>query len=384
MALTIDAAFAARKFEELYGYSPEGVWSAPGRANLIGEHTDYNAGLVLPFAINRRTFAAIGQRTDGTVRVASEGFHGVVEVDFGAQSTPTLEGWSAYPLGVVQVLSELTGHAVEGFDIYLASDVPTGAGLSSSAAIECAVAVALNDIWDAGLSRSDIALAGQRAENTVVGAPTGFMDQFASMFGEPDSAIFLDCRSMDVRAVPLGLGDFEVLVMDTQEKHSHATGGYASRRKACDSAVEVMGVSTLRDITTDMLDEAQQKLDEETFRRVKHVVTENIRVENAVVAFGARDFEAIGELFAASHASMRDDFEISTPALDLAVESSLEAGAVAARMTGGGFGGAAIALVATAQVPEVMSAVAEAFTTAGYQPPLQFTVVPSQGARRDI
>ena len=143
MALTIDAAFAARNFEELYGYSPEGVWSAPGRANLIGEHTDYNAGLVLPFAINRRTFAAIGLRTDGTVRVASEGFHGVIEVDFGVQSTPALEGWSAYPLGVVQVLSELTGHAVEGFDIYLASDVPTGAGLSSSAAIECAVAVAL-------------------------------------------------------------------------------------------------------------------------------------------------------------------------------------------------------------------------------------------------
>lgn len=384
MALTIDAAFAARNFEELYGYSPVGVWSAPGRANLIGEHTDYNAGLVLPFAINRRTFAAIGLRTDGTVRVASEGFHGVIEVDFGVQSTPALEGWSAYPLGVVQVLSELTGHAVEGFDIYLASDVPTGAGLSSSAAIECAVAVALNDIWDAGLSRSDIALAGQRAENTVVGAPTGFMDQFASMFGEPDSAIFLDCRSMDVRAVPLGLGDVEVLVMDTQEKHSHATGGYASRRKACDSAVEAMGVSTLRDITTDMLDEAQQKLDEETFRRVKHVVTENIRVENAVAAFGTSDFEAIGELFAASHASMRDDFEISTPALDLAVESSLAAGAVAARMTGGGFGGAAIALVTSAEVPEVMAAVADAFTAAGYQPPLQFTVVPSQGARRDI
>lgn len=384
MAPTIDAAFAARNFEDLYGYSPVGVWSAPGRANLIGEHTDYNAGLVLPFAINRRTFAAIGKRTDGKVRVASKGFHGVIEVDFGPEYTPTIEGWSAYPLGVVQVLSELTGHPVEGFDIYLASDVPTGAGLSSSAAIECAVAVALNDIWGVGLSRSDIALAGQRAENTVVGAPTGFMDQFASMFGEPDSAIFLDCRSMDVRAVPLGLGDFEVLVMDTQEKHSHATGGYASRRKACDSAVEVMGVSTLRDITTDKLDEAQQKLDEETFRRVKHVVTENIRVEGAVAAFGASDFDAIGELFAASHASMRDDFEISTPALDLAVETSLAAGAVASRMTGGGFGGAAIALVASAKVPEVMAAVGDAFTAAGYQPPLQFTVVPSQGARRDI
>lgn len=384
MTSAIDAEFTARKFEDLFGYAPLGVWSAPGRANLIGEHTDYNAGLVLPFAINRRTFAALGKRTDGTVRVASEGFRGVIEVDFGVETKPTMEGWSAYPLGVVQVLSEVTGHAIEGFDIFLASDVPTGAGLSSSAAIECAVAVALNDIWGAGLSRSDIALAGQRAENTIVGAPTGFMDQFASMFGETDSAIFLDCRSMDVRSVALGLGDYEVLVMDTQEKHSHATGGYASRRKACDSAVEIMGVNTLRDIDLEMLHAAQQKLDEETFRRVRHVVTENLRVEHAVTAFGAGDFAAIGKLFAASHASMRDDFEISTPALDLAVDTAVAAGAAASRMTGGGFGGAAIALVSSANVSEVMAAVNNVFVTAAYQTPLQFTVVPSQGARRDF
>ena len=381
MTENVLAAYATKQFTKTYGYEPLGVWSAPGRANLIGEHTDYNAGLVLPFAIDRRTYAAIGLRNDGIIRVSSEGFSHVVEADFSAD--PIFSGWSAYPLGVVKVLSMKTGHPVEGFDILLVSDVPTGAGLSSSAAIECAVAVALNDIWGTQLSKSDIALVGQRAENTVVGAPTGFMDQFASMFGEPDSAIFLDCRTQEVQSVPLGLGNIKVLVMDTQEKHSHATGGYAARRQACDSAVEIMGVKTLRDIDESMLDKAQQLLSEETFRRVKHVVTENVRVSDAVRAFEVGDFTLVGELFSQSHLSMRDDFEISTPALDLAVESSLLGGALASRMTGGGFGGAAIALVEENDVSSVMKAVEEAFIAQGLASPHQFTVVPSQGARKD-
>lgn len=381
MSENVSAAYAAEQFTKIYGYEPVGVWSAPGRANLIGEHTDYNAGLVLPFAIDRRTYAAIGLRIDGIVRVSSEGFSNIVEADFSAETS--FLGWSAYPLGVVKVLGEKTGHAVEGFDIHLVSDVPTGAGLSSSAAIECAVAVALDDIWGTQLSKADIALVGQRAENTVVGAPTGFMDQFASMFGETDSAIYLDCRTQEVQSVPLGLGSLKVLVMDTQEKHSHATGGYAARRQACDSAVEIMGVQTLREIDASMLDQAQQLLSEETYRRVRHVVTENDRVSEAVKAFEAGDFTRVGELFARSHMSMRDDFEISTPALDQAVESSLMGGAVASRMTGGGFGGAAIALVEADNVSSVMKVVEEAFVAQGLTAPHQFTVVPSQGARRD-
>jgi galactokinase len=379
MSEKVSAAYAAEQFAKTYGHEPVGVWSAPGRANLIGEHTDYNAGLVLPFAIDRRTYAAIGLRNDGIVRVSSEGFPNLVEVNFSAESS--FSGWSAYPLGVVKVLHEKTGHTVEGFDIHLVSDVPTGAGLSSSAAIECAVAVALNDIWGTQISKAEIALIGQRAENTVVGAPTGFMDQFASMFGEQDSAIYLDCRTQEVKSVPLGLGSLKVLVMDTQEKHSHATGGYAARRQACDSAVEIMGVQTLRDIDASMLEHAQQLLPEETYRRVRHVVTENDRVSEAVKAFEIGDFTRVGELFAQSHMSMRDDFEISTLALDLAVESSLMGGAVASRMTGGGFGGAAIALVEADKVSSVMKVVEEAFVAQGLTTPHQFTVVPSQGAR---
>lgn len=381
MPETVSAAYAAKQFVKTYGYEPIGVWSAPGRANLIGEHTDYNAGLVMPFAIDRRTYAAIGLRTDGIVRVSSEGFSHIVEADFSAETS--FSGWSAYPLGVVKVLSERSGHSVEGFDIQLVSDVPTGAGLSSSAAIECAVAVALNDIWSTQLSKAEIALVGQRAENTVVGAPTGFMDQFASMFGEPDSAIYLDCRSQEVQSVPLRLGSLKVLVMDTQEKHSHATGGYAARRQACDSAVGIMNVQTLRDIDESMLGQAQQLLSEETYRRVKHVVTENVRVRDAVKAFEAGDFTRVGELFAQSHSSMRDDFEISTPALDLAVESAVRGGAVASRMTGGGFGGAAIAIVEEEMVQSVMKTVEDAFVAKGLSAPHQFTVVPSQGARKD-
>lgn len=381
MSGKVFSSYAAQNFAKTYGYEPFGVWSAPGRANLIGEHTDYNAGLVLPFAIDRRTYAAIGLRHDGIVRVSSEGFSNIVEADFSTETS--FSDWSAYPLGVVKVLSEKTGHAVEGFDIHLVSDVPTGAGLSSSAAIECAVAVALNDIWGTQLSKADIALVGQRAENTVVGAPTGYMDQFASMFGEPDSAIYLDCQTQEVHIVPLGLGTLNVLVMDTQEKHSHATGGYAARRQACDSAVEIMGVQTLRDIDESMLTQAKLLLSDETYRRVKHVVTENVRVSEAVKAFESGDFTRVGELFAQSHVSMRDDFEISTPALDLAVDSALSGGAVASRMTGGGFGGAAIALVEEQLVPQVMNAVEESFRAQGLTAPHQFTVVPSQGARKD-
>jgi len=381
MAENVSSRYAAENFTKVFGYEPFGVWSAPGRANLIGEHTDYNAGLVLPFAIDRRTYAAIGLRNDGIVRVSSEGFTHIVEADFSAETS--FSGWSAYPLGVVKVLSEKTAHAVEGFDIHLVSDVPTGAGLSSSAAIECSVAVALNDIWGTEITKNEIALLGQRAENTVVGAPTGFMDQFASMFGEPDSAIYLDCRSQEVKPVPLGLGSLQVLVMDTQEKHSHATGGYAARRQACDSAVDIMRVQTLRDIDESMLDQAKRLLPDETYRRVRHVVTENVRVSEAVKAFEMKDFTRVSELFAQSHSSMRDDFEISTPALDLAVESALSGGAVASRMTGGGFGGAAIALVEEHLVSSVMETVAEAFAAKELTAPHQFTVVPSQGARKD-
>jgi galactokinase len=208
---------ASAGFAKQFGSTPEGVWSAPGRVNLIGEHTDYNEGFVLPFAINRRTYAAVSTRSDGIARVASSFTNEVVEIPLTNISDSTVSGWSAYPLGVAWALIQ-AGAKPTGFDLYVDSDVPVGAGLSSSAAIECSVAMALNDLWQADLDRAALAKIGQRAENEIVGAPTGIMDQTASLFGVLDHAVFLDCRSLVAEAIPLGLkqNSLEIVVMDTK------------------------------------------------------------------------------------------------------------------------------------------------------------------------
>ncbi len=364
-----------------------GVWSAPGRVNLIGEHTDYNDGFVLPFAIQQRTYAAAGMRADGRIRVVSTFSPEPVEValaDLAPTVFPRIPEWAAYPLGVAWALRE-AGATGEGLDIAIASEVPVGAGLSSSAAIEGATATALNDLWGAGLDRRTLAQIGRRAENEAVGAPTGIMDQMASMRGEADAALFLDCRSLHAEVVPLGFAEegLEILVIDTRVKHSHATGGYGDRRAACERGAAALGVAALRDAAASDLDRAATLLDEETFRRVRHIVTENQRVLDTVRALRTRGPRAIGPLLTASHASMRDDFEISTPELDTAVEAALTAGALGARMTGGGFGGAAIALVAHADAERVSDAATAAFAASGFTPPDVFAVTPSAGAGRD-
>ncbi|MBH0099410.1 galactokinase [Salinibacterium sp. NSLL150] len=380
-----------KRFSELTGHEPDGVWSAPGRVNLIGEHTDYNEGFVLPFAIDRRTRAAVGLRADGVIRVTSTFDDTSIEVPLSgldaARSAGEIVGWSAYPLGVAWALgqhgADLNG--VPGVDILIDSTVPVGAGLSSSAAIESSVALALNDLWKLGFSREQLAKVGQLAENEVVGAPTGIMDQSASLLGATDSAVFLDCRSLDVEVVPLGLAPAElsILVMDTRVSHSHATGGYSERRASCEAGAAALGASSLRDVSVADLERAQEILDDVTFRRVRHVVTENQRVLDTVRALNEEGPLAIGALLDASHVSMRDDFEISIPELDLAVETAREHGAIGARMTGGGFGGAAIALVPHARVSEVEVAVKEAFAARGFTEPMTFTVTPSQGAERN-
>ncbi|TDN91435.1 galactokinase [Microbacterium sp. BK668] len=391
---TTPEADARDLFARLTGAEPEGVWSSPGRANLIGEHTDYNDGFVLPFAIEHRTHAALGLRGDGRIRVASTFDDAVAEVALADLDRlfPDRRGdvpeWATYPLGVAWALLRTTGlapAAVTGVDLAIASDVPVGAGLSSSAAIEGAVASALNETWDLGLDRVELAQAGRRAENEAVGAPTGIMDQMASMLGQPDAAIFLDCRTLDANVVDLGFAraGLELVVIDTRVKHSHATGGYGERRAACELGARTLGVPALRDLSLDDLPRAEQLLDETTFRRVRHVVTENQRVLDTVRTLREDGPRAIGELLVASHASMRDDFEISVPELDTAVEAALAAGAIGARMTGGGFGGAAIALVARADVARVTDAAAAAFQAAGFRTPHVFTVTPSAGARRD-
>jgi galactokinase len=387
-------------FSERFGHRPLGIWSAPGRVNLIGEHTDYNQGFVLPLAIDRRTVVAAGPRDDGVLRVGST-FAGdelfteitIAELD-DLRERGELDGdWSQYPLGVAWALGEALAEggggadlqAVPGLDLMVDSNVPVGAGLSSSAAIECAVAVALNELWRLGIPLADLARVGQRAENDFVGAPTGIMDQTASLLGKRDSVVFLDCRSLETEIVTLGLADagLELVVIDTGVTHAHETGGYAERRASCERAALLMGVESLRDLTVDDLEAASHKLSENTFHRMRHVITENQRVLDVVAALRTDGPAAIGELLDASHRSMRDDFEISTPELDLAVEIAQANGALGARMTGGGFGGAAIALVPAGDVSRLQVAVDGGFAEHGFGMPETFTVAASDGAARD-
>jgi len=311
------------------------------------------------------------------------GNQGLTTADAAALEPAAARGWTKYPLGVLWALQQ-QGLAVPGLDLLLDSDVPRGAGLSSSHAIECAVILALNELTGAGLSAQDMVLATQRAENDFVGAPTGIMDQSASLLGAAGQAVFLDCRDQGVRLVPFdaeGAG-LVLLVIDTKVSHSHAGGGYAARRASCELGADVLGVRALRDVGVEDLEEAAGLLDPETFRRVRHVVTENDRVLQTVELLEGAGPQAIGPLLDASHASMRDDFEISCAELDLAVDTARTAGAIGARMTGGGFGGCAIALAPADAEERLRAAVASAFTGAGYAAPDIFRVRPAAGALR--
>jgi galactokinase len=372
------------QFRTAFSHAPDGVWQAPGRVNLIGEHTDYNEGFVLPFAIDKTARIAVGVRSDSTVRLLSTyGDQGMTTADTAALDGRSAKGWTKYPLGVIWSLQQ-RGIDVPGLDLLLDSDVPLGAGLSSSHAIECAVISALNDLTNAGLSPEDMVLATQRAENDFVGAPTGIMDQSASLRGSAGHAVFLDCRDQTVELVPFEAEaeGLVMLVIDTKVSHSHADGGYASRRASCELGAEVLGVRALRDVGPGDLEEASGLLDEVTFRRVRHIVTENDRVLQTVELLGRQGPSSIGELLDASHVSMRDDFEISCPELDLAVDTARANGAIGARMTGGGFGGAAIALTPVTEEQRVRTAVEQAFARAGYTAPDIFTVTPAAGAMR--
>lgn len=378
-------------FEAKFGYASTGVWSAPGRVNLIGEHTDYNEGFVFPFAINRHTFAAIALRDDDLVRVASSFSPQTHEARVGSIAKDDSHDWAAYPFGAAWAIQELAASlgqhvAATGFDCYIESDVPVGAGLSSSAAIECAVALALNELWNAGLNRRQLARVGQLGENVIVGAPTGIMDQSASLLGETDHAVFLDCRSLESQAIELGFAreGLELLIIDTRVAHRLVDGGYASRRAACESGAAELGVNSLRDLSVADLDRAKETLDDVTFRRVRHVITENQRVLDTIATLQQSGPRSIGKLMYDSHESMRDDFEISVDELDTAVETALRHGAIGARMTGGGFGGAAIALTPVEKIGEVSLSVIAEFEALGYAKPNIFAVSAAQGAKREI
>ncbi len=376
----------AERFAELYGAEPRGVWAAPGRVNLIGEHTDYNDGFVMPFALPHTAVAAVSPREDGVLRLHSEDVEGgVTELRLDDLAPESDKNWTAYPAGVVWALREV-GHAVTGADVHLASTVPSGAGLSSSAALEVVIALALNDLFALGLRGWQLARLCQRAENVYVGAPVGIMDQTASACCEAGHALFLDTRDLSQKQIPFDLAaeGMRLLVVDTQVKHSHSEGEYGKRRAGCEKGAALLGVDALRDVPYADLDAALARLgdDEEVRRLVRHIVTENERVERVVALLESGRTRAIGPVLVEGHASLRDDFRISCPELDLTVDTALASGALGARMTGGGFGGSAIVLAEEADVDAITKAVTEAFAAAGFTAPRVFEAVPSAGARR--
>ncbi|MFE9307911.1 galactokinase [Streptomyces sp. NPDC006706] len=373
-------------FTELYGAEPEGVWAAPGRVNLIGEHTDYNDGFVMPFALPHVTTAAVARRDDGVLRLHSADVPGPpVELRVDELAPESDRNWTGYPAGVVWALRE-AGHEVTGADVHLASTVPTGAGLSSSAALEVVVALALNDLYALGLKGWQLARLCQRAENVYVGAPTGIMDQTASACCESGHALFLDTRDLSQRQIPFDLASegLCLLVVDTRVQHAHSGGEYGRRRAGCEKGAALLGVDALRDIPYDGLDAALAGLagEEEVARLVRHVVTEDERAERVVSLLESGDIRSIGPILTEGHASLRDDFRVSCPELDLVVDATLASGALGARMTGGGFGGSAIVLTDTSDVPTLTKAIEHSFTAAGHRTPRVFEAVPSAGARR--
>lgn len=371
-------------FRELYGYEPAGIWSAPGRVNLIGEHTDYNEGYVFPLAIDRRAGVAAAPRQDGVLRLATTApGSAAAEIKVAELVPGRLAGWSRYVAGVHWAFG-VRGIDVPGMDILLDSDVPVGAGLSSSAAVECAAALAVNDLAGAGLPAEDLVLLCQQAENDFAGAPTGILDQSASLLSQAGHALFLDCRSRESRLVPLDLAGegMSLLVIDTKVSHAHDSGGYAERRRDCERAAETLGVASLRELTLPDLVLAAPRLERKAYQRARHVVSENARVLTVVAHLEAgRPIRGLGQVLSSSHESLRDDFEVSSPELDLAVETAVAAGAAGARMTGGGFGGSALALVNAAEAGQIGAAVKRSFERAGYADPEVFAVEPGAGAR---
>jgi galactokinase len=371
-------ASIARSFEELYGRKPEVIAEAPGRVNLIGEHIDYSEGFVLPFAIADRAYAAIAARPDGLVRIAShQRKEKIFSIDISDVKPGSKGDWEKYVLGVLWSLG-----ITSGVDILVDGSVPSGAGLSSSAALECSVAVGLNALFSLERSKQDLARATQKAENDYVGMPCGIMDQSVSLMGQAGAALLLDCRDLTTESIPFDVASagLELLIIDTQAHHALVDGGYAERRAACESVAGKLGIPSMRHLTLEVLEANREKVTEVEFIRARHAVTEIARVLEAVTALRASDFATLGTLINASHISLRDDYAVSCPELDVAVDASLAAGAMGSRMVGGGFGGSAIALIKASDTQKTKDAVLAAFDKRGFKKPRFFTSLPSAGA----
>ncbi len=365
-------------FLEIFGHKAEVLAEAPGRVNLIGEHIDYSEGFVLPFAIADRTFAAIARNNDGLVRIASQQRKNrIFTIDIKDVHPGSAGEWEKYVLGVIWTMG-----VTSGVDILVDGHVPSGAGLSSSAALECSVAVGLNTLFNLGKSLEDMARATQKAENDYVGMPCGIMDQSVSLMGREGSALLLDCRDLTTESVPFDVASagLELLIIDTQAHHALVDGGYAERRASCESVAAKFGIPSMRHLTMDVLDARKSEITETEFIRARHAVTEIQRVKDAVTALRTNDFVTLGHLINESHNSLRDDYTVSCVELDEAVDASRRAGALGARMVGGGFGGSAIALIKADQIESTKDAIRSAYAAKGFKAPRFFTSLPSAGA----
>lgn len=396
---------AAELFRECYGKEPDGIWAAPGRVNLIGEHTDYNGGLCLPIALPHRTYVALAKRGDTTVRVVSDvNPDDVGETDLGGLAAGDVDGWAAYPVGVAWALREAGLDGVQGFDAAFSSCVPLGSGLSSSAAMTCSTALALDDVYALGFGGSDagrvtLINAAIASENDMAGASTGGLDQNASMRCTQGHAIRLDCRpgltaleSVEQEPFDLARYGLELLVLDTRAPHQLNDGQYEARRTMCEEAARLLGAANLREVADAVnasadpaaaLDDVLAKLDDGTMRkRVRHVVTEIGRVDAFIDAFAQGDIETAGALFDASHNSLRDDYEVTVPELDVAVDVARDSGAYGARMTGGGFGGSIIALVNAGASERIAQRIADEFERRGFRAPRALPAAAAAAAQR--
>ena len=379
------AGRAADGYRARYGAEPDGVWFAPGRVNLIGEHTDYSGGYVLPFALGSGVAVAAGRGPDEAITVWSgqqSGDPDGVTAGLSGLTPERVSGWAAYPLGVAWSLRE-AGHRLDGTRLAIEADLPMGAGLSSSAALECATALALCDVHDLEVPRSELAALASRAENEFTGAPTGIMDQSAALLCRAGHALLLDCRSGATEELPLdpAAAGLALVVVDTGTRHALTDGRYARRRWSCEEAARLLGVASLRDLV-DRPEDARALADPELRRRARHVVTENRRVLASAALLRRGALADVGPLLTEAHESLRDDFEVSWPQADVAVDAARSAGAAGARMMGGGFGGSVLVLTSAGLLPAGTDAIAAAYARRGWSAPAVTRAVPSDGARR--
>ena len=366
-------------FAKGFGYPPEVVASAPGRVNLIGEHIDYSEGFVLPFAIDAVTKCAIAKRDDGKIRIISaQKKNEIIESNLEAIAAKEGSAWSRYIYGVIWAMEIETG-----LDIYIDGKVPLGAGLSSSAALECSLATALNHLFHLEKTLPELARLTQRAENDYVGVPCGIMDQSISLMARAGYGLLLDCQDLSTRHIKIDFASksLRLLIIDTQAHHALTDGGYAKRRESCEEVAKIFSIPSLRQLSMESLLAHKAKLSELQFKRARHGVSEMLRVLDAVKALEAEDFEALGQLLNQSHNSLRDDYEVSCPELDLAVDTALSSGALGARMVGGGFGGSAIALIKESDAGTISSTIERAFAKNGFKAPRFFDSLPSDGAK---